>query len=52
MGTKSSYRSDVSTVKTPKVRKVNGFIVYYDDIIGEGQFGTVVKAQLASDLLS
>ena len=48
---KSSQRSKVSSSRTPKIRKVNGYIIFYDDIIGQGQFGTVCKAQLASDLL-
>lgn len=33
------------------MRKVNGFIVFVDDVLGEGQYGKVCKAQLASDLL-
>ena len=44
-------RSRLSSQRTPKIRKVNNYIIFYDDIIGKGQFGTVVKAQLASDLL-
>ena len=46
----SSLRSRVSQ-RAPKVRKVNGYIIFYDEVIGQGQFGTVVKAQLATDLL-
>lgn len=30
---------------------MNGYIIFYDEVIGQGQFGTVVKAQLATDLL-
>lgn len=30
---------------------MNGYIIFYDEEIGKGQFGTVVKAQLASDLM-
>ena len=37
--------------RAPKVRKVNGYIIFYDEVIGQGQFGTVVKAQLAADIL-
>jgi len=37
--------------RAPKIRKVNNYIIFYDEVIGQGQFGTVVKAQLASDLL-
>ena len=37
--------------RTPKIRKVNNYIIFFDEVIGQGQFGTVVKAQLASDLL-
>lgn len=37
--------------KQPQVRKVNDFIVYMDEVLGEGQYGKVCKAQLASDLL-
>ena len=35
----------------PKIRKLNEFIIFYDEVIGQGQFGLVVKAQLLSDLL-
>ena len=37
--------------RTPKIRKVNNYIIFFDEVIGQGKFGTVVKAQLASDLL-
>lgn len=37
--------------RQPQVRKVNDFIVFMDDVLGEGQYGKVCKAQLASDLL-
>ena len=37
--------------KVPKICKVNEYIVFYDEVLGWGQFGTVVKAQLASDLV-
>ena len=30
---------------------MNDFIVYMDEVLGEGQYGKVCKAQLASDLL-
>ena len=33
------------------MRKVNDYIIFYDDVIGKGSFGTVVKAQLAADLM-
>ena len=33
---KSSQRSKVSSSRTPKIRKVNGYIIFYDDIIGQG----------------
>lgn len=39
-------------MKAPTVRKVNGFIVFIDDVLGEGQYGKVCKAQLAADLLT
>lgn len=48
---KSSQRSRLNP-KVAKVRKVNNYIIFYNELIGEGQFGTVVKAQLAADLLS
>ena len=35
----------------PQVRKVNDFIIFLDEVLGEGQYGKVCKAQLASDLL-
>ena len=34
----------------PKIRKVNEYIIFYDEVLGEGEFGIVVKAQRASDL--
>ena len=37
--------------KQPQVRKVNDFIVFMDEVLGEGQYGKVCKAQLAADLL-
>lgn len=30
--------------KVPKVVKVDEYIVFYDEVLGKGQFGTVVKA--------
>ena len=33
------------------MRKVNGFIVFVDDVLGEGQYGKVCKAQLASEIM-
>ena len=39
------------TARQPQVRKVNGFIVFVDDVLGEGQYGKVCKAQLASDIM-
>lgn len=47
-----SCRSKLSSERTPKIRKVKNYIIFYDEIIGKGQFGTVYKAQLASDLLT
>ena len=38
------------TKRQPKIRKVNGYIVYFDEIIGSGQFGRVVKAQMINEL--
>ena len=35
----------------PTIRKVNDYLVFYDEVLGKGQFGTVVKAQLAVDVL-
>jgi len=32
----SSARSRLASQKTPKIRKVNGYIIFYDDIIGQG----------------
>ena len=29
---------------------MNDYIIFYDEVLGRGQFGIVVKAQLASDL--
>ena len=34
----------------PRIRKVNEYIIFYDEVLGQGQFGKVVKAQRASDL--
>jgi len=31
------------------VRKVNGFLIYIDEQLGEGQYGKVVKAQKIAD---
>ena len=39
-----SARSRISSQRAPKIRKVNNYIIFYDDVIGKGQFGTVVKA--------
>ena len=39
------------TRQPPQVRKVNDFIVYMDEVLGQGQYGKVCKAQLAADLL-
>ena len=36
----------------PRVCQVKEYIVFLDQVIGKGQFGTVVKAQRAADLLS
>ena len=33
------------------IRKVNEYIIFYNEVLGQGQFGTVVKAQRASDLI-
>lgn len=30
--------------KQPNVRKVNGFLIYMDEVLGSGQYGKVVKA--------
>ena len=35
--------------KQPTVRKVNGYLIYIDDYLGEGQYGKVCKAQKISD---
>ena len=35
--------------KQPNVRKVNGFLVYMDEQLGEGQYGKVCKAQKIAD---
>lgn len=44
----SSFRSSgiysSSKKAPPKIRKVNDYIIFYDEILGKGQFGTVVKA--------
>ena len=34
----------------PRIRRVNDYIIFFDEVLGIGEFGTVVKAQLASDL--
>ena len=34
---------------SPNVRKVNGFLIYMDEFLGEGQYGKVVKAQKIED---
>lgn len=31
------------------MRKVNGFLIYIDEQLGEGQYGKVVKAQKIAD---
>lgn len=33
----------------PNVRKVNDYLIYMDDFLGEGQYGKVVKAQKIAD---
>lgn len=33
------------------MRKVNDYIIFLDEVIGSGSFGTVCKAQKASDLV-
>ena len=47
----NTNRKNNSRAKQPQVRKVNDFIVFMDDVLGEGQYGKVCKAQLANDLL-
>ena len=42
-GGSQSNRSRISS-RAPRIRKVNGYIIFYDDVIGQGQFGTVCKA--------
>lgn len=32
------------------IRKVNGYLVYVEDVLGIGQYGKVCKAQLASEV--
>lgn len=34
---------------TPNVKKVAGFHVYLDELLGKGQYGSVYKAKLASE---
>jgi hypothetical protein len=36
--------------RTPLIRKVNGYLVFYEDVLGIGQYGKVYKAQLASEV--
>ena len=31
------------------MRKVNGFLIYVDELLGEGQYGKVCKAQKITD---
>ena len=47
----SSRNYDQQKKLKPKIRQVNDFIVYHDEIIGQDGLGTIVKAQLASDLI-
>ena len=35
---------------SPRIRRVNDYIIFFDEVLGIGEFGTVYKAQLASDL--
>jgi hypothetical protein len=35
--------------RAPQIRKVNGYLVYFDALLGEGVYGKVVKCYLASD---
>jgi hypothetical protein len=32
--------------RQPLIRKVNGYLVYVEDVLGVGQYGKVCKAQL------
>ena len=41
---RGSSRTKASSARNRKVRKVNGYIIFFDEVIGQGQFGTVVKA--------
>ena len=36
-------------VRQPLIRKVNGYLVYVEDVLGIGQYGKVCKAKLAAD---
>lgn len=36
--------------RQPLIRKVNGYLIYVEDILGIGQYGKVCKAQLASEV--
>ena len=44
-----SQHLSTSPSRVPKIRKVNEYLIYYDEVLGKGQFGTVVKAQLATE---
>ena len=48
----TSASSDLAKLKRqPNIRKVNDFIVYYDEIISTDKQGAVVKAQKVADLI-
>ena len=48
---RSSSASRGSSQRPAQVRKINDYIVFLDEVIGKGSFGTVVKAQKAADLI-
>ena len=47
----SSLSSLAKVSIPPKIRKVNNYVIFYDEVIGKGAFGTMVKVQLAKDLI-
>lgn len=48
----SSSSAQQTGGRQPAVRKVNGYLVYLEDVLGVGQYGKVCKAQLATDVKS
>lgn len=45
-------KSDQKPKKPSNIRQVKGYLVFFDEQLGKGQFGAVVKARLQSELKS